>query len=183
MTEQQALDFGDFGFGRSAVLSPDERYRYRLDRRWSDGPTVAWVMLNPSTANGVTDDATLTRITRFTRGWGFGALTVVNLYAWRARDPEDLWTAPDPVGPDNDWHIYQAVAGHEVVVAWGAHAKAERIAEVARLIASSPEAGLPHALALTKTGQPRHPLYLRGDLTPRPWTNPALLAEAQQPGS
>jgi hypothetical protein len=170
--EQQALDFGDLGFSRSAVLSPDEQYRYRLDRQWTHGPTLAWVMLNPSTADGVTDDATLTRITRFSRYWGFGALTVVNLYAWRATDPAELWSTGDPVGPDNDRHIYEGVAGHEVVVAWGAHGRPDRIALVLRLIASAPGTGRPLALALTKNGQPRHPLYLRSDLTPQPWENP-----------
>jgi hypothetical protein len=181
MTEQQVLDLGDFGLGRSAVLSPDGKYRYRLDRRWADGPTVAWVMLNPSTADGTSDDATLTRITRFSRSWGFGALTVVNLYAWRATDPAELWRAADPVGPDTDWHILQAVAGHEVVVAWGAHGKAERIAEVLNLIASSTGAGRPHALGLTKTGQPRHPLYLPSNTGLRVWENPATLAESPGP--
>jgi hypothetical protein len=29
-----------------------------------------------------------------------------------------------------------------------------------------------HALATTKAGQPRHPLYLKGDLTPTPWVMP-----------
>lgn len=170
-SEQQALDFGDLG-SRSAVLSPDSKYRYRLDRRWSPGPTVAWIMLNPSTADGTSDEPTLTRITRFSKGWGFGALTVVNLYAWRATDPAELWTAADPVGPANDWHILQAVTGREVVVAWGAHARAERVAEVLKVLAEATGAGRPHALALTKTGQPRHPLYLRADLPLSVWENP-----------
>ena len=26
-----------------------------------------------------------------------------------------------------------------------------------------------HALAFTAAGQPRHPLYLKGDLEPQPW--------------
>ena len=28
----------------SAVISPCHRYRYRLERRWGDGPALAWVM-------------------------------------------------------------------------------------------------------------------------------------------
>lgn len=174
MTEQQAIDFPEIGYGRSAALSPCERYRYRLDRRWAEGPTIAWVMLNPSTADGITDDPTLVRISRFSMAWGFGALTAVNLYAWRATDPTELRTAADPVGPENDRHIAEAVAGRPVVVAWGAQGKPERIAQVLDLISSAPAADKPHALGLTKAGQPRHPLYLRGDSVLRPWENPGM---------
>ena len=41
MTEQQTLDLAAFGAGRSAVISGDGLYRYRLDRRWSPGFTGA----------------------------------------------------------------------------------------------------------------------------------------------
>jgi hypothetical protein len=168
MPEQQALDLGVAAFTRSAVISEDGRYRYRLDRRWGHGPRVVWIMLNPSTADAEQDDPTLRRITAFSRGWGFSALTVVNLYAWRATDPADLWTASDPVGPDNDFHIAEVCATSHVIAAWGAHARLDRIAAVLALPGMD---GL-RALAVTKTGQPRHPLYLRGDLTPQPWENP-----------
>lgn len=88
MLEQLTLDLDAFAPTRSAVISPCGRYRYRLDRRWADGPSIAWIMLNPS----------------------------------------------------------------EVLALPG----------MARV----------QALEVTKAGQPRHPLYLRGDLTPQPWENP-----------
>jgi hypothetical protein len=150
---------------RSAVISDCGLYRYRLDRRWSDGPTVAWLMLNPSTADARAEDATSRRIQAFSRSWGYGALTVVNLYAWRATDPRELWRTADPVGPDNDRHITEAVAGRTVIAAWGANARPDRITAVLAL----PGMDRLHALELTKDGQPRHPLYLRRDLTPQPW--------------
>lgn len=171
MSEQQALDFAEVALTRSAVISDDGLYRYRLDRRWNSGARVAWIMLNPSTADAEQDDATIRRIRGFSQGWGFGALTVVNLYAWRATDPADLWTAPDPIGPDNDRHIAEVCATSHVIAAWGAHARPDRIAAVLALPGMD---GL-RALAVTKTGQPRqprHPLYLRGDLTPQEWRNP-----------
>lgn len=45
-------------FGRTAVLSPCGRYRYRLDDPVDGGPRgrVVWVMLNPSKADAETDD-------------------------------------------------------------------------------------------------------------------------------
>lgn len=110
MTEQQTLDLGEVALARSAVISEDGLYRYRLDRRWGYGPRVAWIMLNPSTADSEAEDATSRRVQAFSRRWGFSALTVVNLYAWRATDPTDLWTAQDPVGPENDRHIAEVCA-------------------------------------------------------------------------
>ena len=168
MPDQLALDFGEATASRSAVISSDGLYRYRLDRRWGYGARVVWIMLNPSTADAEQDDASIRRITGFSRGWGFSALTVVNLYGWRATDPTDLWSAADPVGPDNDRHIAEVCATSHVIAAWGANARPDRISAVLALPAMD---GL-KALAVTKTGQPRHPLYLRGDLTPQPWRCP-----------
>lgn len=172
MSEQQALDLAGFGADRSAVISDDGLYRYRLERRWAPGFTVCWVMLNPSTADAATDDPTLRRIQGFSRRMGFGRAVVVNLYAYRATEPRDLWRAVDPVGPDNDEYLRDAMTGHEVVAAWGAHAKPDRIARFLEIHRSARGAGRLHALALTSAGQPRHPLYLRGDLVMQPWTVP-----------
>ena len=172
MSEQQALDLAGFGATRSAVISDDGLYRYRLERCWGRGATVTWVMLNPSTADADTDDPTLRRIQGFSRRMGFGRLIVVNLYAYRATEPSELWRAADPVGPENDWYLFDAMTGHEAVVAWGAHAKPDRIARFLEIHRSAPGAGRLHALALTGAGQPRHPLYLRGDLIMQPWEAP-----------
>jgi hypothetical protein len=152
---------------RSAEISPCGRYRYALTRRWSYGPTVGWVMLNPSTADGTVDDPTLRRVTAFSRAWGYGGLVVANLYAFRATKPADLRKAADPIGPDNDEHLTSVAAGCDrIVAAWGAHARPGRIAAVLAL----PGMDRLTALALTKNGQPRHPLYLRGDLVPQAWS-------------
>ena len=34
-----------------AVISPCGKYRYSLTRQWNEKPLVAWVMLNPSSAD------------------------------------------------------------------------------------------------------------------------------------
>lgn len=159
----------------SAILSDCERYRYVLGREWAVGPTAVFVMLNPSIADALHDDPTIRRCLHYARDWGCGALTVVNLYAWRATDPAELWTADDPVGPENDAHLVAAatIAGDTagpLVGAWGANAKADRIAKVLAL----PGMDRLTALGVTKSGQPRHPLYLKADLTPQPWTVPEI---------
>jgi hypothetical protein len=89
---------GDLFGDRGATLSDCGRYRYRLWRRWADGPTVLFVMLNPSTADADVDDPTIRRCIGFARSWGAGALEVVNLYAWRATQPAELKAAVGPVG-------------------------------------------------------------------------------------
>ncbi len=93
----------------SAVLSECARYRYRLDRAWERDDhglgTVTWVMLNPSTADADVDDPTIRRCIGFSKAWGYNALTVVNLFAWRATSPRDLCAVEDPVGPDNEAHL------------------------------------------------------------------------------
>lgn len=156
---------------RGAVISGCGRYRYRLGRAWGDGlPTATFLMLNPSTADADVDDPTIRRCIGYARAWNCGALLVVNLFAWRATNPAELATAADPVGPDNDDFIAGAAVASArldapLVAGWGANAPAARIAQVLGL----PGMHRITALALTKAGQPRHPLYLKADLTPQPW--------------
>jgi hypothetical protein len=145
---------------RWATLSECGTFRYRLSRRWGTGPTLLFVMLNPSTADAEVDDATIRRCIGFAQAHDFGALEVVNLYAFRATKPADLRAAGYPVGPENDAHIARAVAGcTEVCVAWGANAAGmSRPAEVLALLASLGAA--PKCLGVTRGGQPAHPLML-----------------------
>jgi hypothetical protein len=151
---------------KRAELSKNRMYRYRLSRVWSDGPRATFVMLNPSTADEHSDDPTLRRCIGFARHWGLGGLNVVNLYAFRATQPADLWTAADPIGPDNDRYLKDAGASSEVLVAaWGMHAKPERVKEVL----SIPGFDMLTCLRTTKRGHPSHPLYLPSELSPTSW--------------
>lgn len=156
----------------TAIFSPCRLYRYRLERDLGAiGATrgaVAFVMLNPSTADATENDPTIRRCIGYARAWGFARLIVGNAYAWRSTDPAGLWTAPDPVGPDNTRHLEQIARDAELVVcAWGANCKPAR-ADAARL-AIVRGGRYPHALKLTKAGVPGHPLYLKADLVPLPW--------------
>ena len=55
-----------------------------LGRRWCEGSLVAFVLLNPSTADEEGDDPTIRRCIGFAQRHGFGGLEAVNLYAYRA---------------------------------------------------------------------------------------------------
>jgi len=152
---------------KSAVLSACEKYRYRLGRTWdAAGRLVAFIMLNPSTADADLDDPTIRRCIGFARAWGYGGLVVGNLFALRATDPKALKTTPAPIGPDNDTHL-RAIASEcaEVVCAWGRHGTLYgRDRSVLRLLTDS---GAPlHRLSKPGAEYPMHPLYLPADLRP-----------------
>lgn len=148
-----------------AHISACGRYRYHLWRSWgpgggsSAGEAPLFVMLNPSTADATADDATIRKCRGFSERWGFKCLTVVNVFAYRATDPADLFTADEPIGPDNDKAIISAVQSHRLIVAaWGAcgwKGWRHRFERVRNLLG-------PHVACLgkTKDGHPRHPLYV-----------------------
>lgn len=146
-------------------------YRYSLRRSgWLGAGRLAWVMLNPSTADDHVDDPTIRRVTRFTRDAGYGDLVVVNLFAARATDPAALATMRDPIGPLNDIAIDTALADAAAVVfAWGASAATRTLAATigrrsAAVQAIAAGLGLrPVCLGVTGSGAPRHPLYVRAD--------------------
>lgn len=153
---------------RGAVFSPCRRYRYALHRVWEPARGVAmFVGLNPSTADEKADDPTIRRCIAFARAWGFGALCMTNLFAYRATQPADMLAQDDPVGPENDEYLQALAATAGVVVAaWGVHGThGGRHSAVRAMLPSL------HYLRLTKDGHPGHPLYLPASLRPVAWVN------------
>lgn len=156
----------------SAVISDCGQYRYMLQRDGdltaTKGPAV-FIMLNPSTADAELDDATIRRCRGFAQAWRCDGLVVVNLYAYRARDPRFLWKSNlDPVGPENNAHIARTAAGAgEIVCAWGAEAKVNRVAEVVAILTAA--GARLKCLGVTKSGAPRHPLYVKASQDPVDW--------------
>lgn len=159
----------------------DERYRYALGRSWSDGERrLLWVMLNPSTADGMLNDQTLRRIVHYSQREGYDELVAVNLYAYRATKPEDLVAAhragTDVVGPENQEHVATCLdAADAVVFAWGAtlatvkRAGAEPL-DVHDLLAQRWLGAEPQCLGLTAGGYPRHPSRLSNDHPLTTWS-------------
>lgn len=141
----------------SAVI--DGPWRYRLTRTWDPHQdTLAWIMLNPSTADATVDDPTIRRVKSFSRAAGYGGCIVVNLYAYRATKPADLWRVDElqRVGPNNDAYLRRECIGRTTVAAWGAHADPIRVGHVLRMLGVSSAPLL--CLGVTKHGAPRHPL-------------------------
>jgi hypothetical protein len=150
---------------RDALISECGSFRYWLTRVWDERlPTLAFIMLNPSTADASADDPTIRKCVGFAQRNGFGGISVVNLFAYRATDPAELKRAGWPVGPANDLEIGRVLyqvhrAGGKVVCAWGVNARRhERVGQVAGQ-ANLLRVPL-HALRVTADNVPCHPLML-----------------------
>jgi hypothetical protein len=164
-----------------AIFSPDRVYRYSLGRRWGEADRfVLWVMLNPSTADAQQNDPTIRRCIALSAATvavpgtveGYAALAVVNLFALRSPDPTRLVDHHDPVGPRNDEVIAAfGAAADAVIVAWGAMAFArERARAVISILRDSVRSTVPIACyGITRSGAPRHPLYIPGGTAPVPF--------------
>ena len=165
--EQRPL-FADDEGRQGAVFDETGIYRYRLWRRWQEGPPIVWIMLNPSTADQYELDPTLRRCQDYSIRWGFPAMEIVNLYAYRSTEPAVLPKLKDPVGADNLRHIEDAVKDCALVlVAWGQHARTDAVAPVLKILQQHDKH--PHCLKVTKDGHPWHPLYLQKRLEPERW--------------
>lgn len=157
----------------TAIFSASGRFRYWLTREIAGrGPTVAFVMLNPSTADAEQLDPTVRRCVGYARAWSAARLIVVNIFALRSTDPRALYNTLDPVGPENESYVRRAAREADTIVcAWGAHGgHLDHGATAYRWLREAD--ARPQALAVTKQGHPAHPLYLRADLTPAPYAGP-----------
>lgn len=162
----------------SASISEDGLYRYSLERYWAMGPALSFIMLNPSTADHTKDDPTIRRCVSFAVGLGYSGLVVYNLFAYRTPSPAVLMAmmqaGEDVVGPKNDAilaNVLSDAALHvrPVIVGWGNALPPKVMAERVDWLKSLPGSESLHSLGTTKSGAPRHPLYLPGDARPHYW--------------
>ncbi len=153
---------------RSATFDATGQYRYSLGRCWNGAaPAIAFLMLNPSTADQQQDDPTIRRCIGLAQAWGYGSLEIVNLFAYRTTVPTGLKTVSDPVGADNDRYLLQAAKmAEQVILAWGNWGRLlNRDRAVLDLLQQQSISNL-YCLALNKSGQPRHPLYMPRGIQP-----------------
>ncbi len=158
------------GSESGAIFSPDRLHRFMLWRVFDEAkPHAVFIGLNPSTADEFVDDPTIRRCIDYARDWGFGSMFMVNIFAYRATNPQDMKRYPLPVGPGNSKWIREACADAGVVICcWGNHgAWNDRGAAVARMLQAN---GVRlNALRVSTTGQPCHPLYLKKALLYKPY--------------
>lgn len=158
--------------GNEAWFSRCGHYRY--DLRWraqADGDFDAheciFLMLNPSTADAFKLDPTNRRCFEFTRRERAKDMYVLNIFAYRATDPKDMKAQADPVGPENDRYIQRVLQRAQtnetkLICAWGNHgAHIGRSDAIREMIGAAGTRA--YCFGYTKTGEPKHPLYLRKD--------------------
>lgn len=166
---------------RSAIFSPCRKYRYTLWREWpieelfgersAETKAHQYLMvigLNPSTADETKDDPTIRRCIGFAKAWGFGALCMTNLFAWRDTDPWAMKRADEPVGEANDaWLSTIARGAGLILAAWGTHGSHLGRDEI--IVERLP---VMHCLGLNRDDSPKHPLYIKASTEPVQFTFP-----------
>jgi len=151
---------------KRAKFSDDRKYRYSLERIWlCRRPYVCFVCLNPSTADENFEDPTIRRCIRFSSDWGYGGLVMVNLFAFCATNPKDLYKESEPIGNENDDYLRRiSLNAGLTIAAWGNDGKHMKRGEnVLRLLTN------PQCLIRTKSGHPGHPLFLKANIKPVPF--------------
>lgn len=150
---------------KSATL--DGPRRFTLTR--GEPPFLGLVMLNPSTADGLSDDPTIRKCKGFAERTGLKGITVGNLFTLRTPHPRELLAKLEAgelaATPACDLALERVIADAEVLAfAWGALAgKLARYAtpRIGAAFAIAARLGKkPIALGLTASGAPRHPLML-----------------------
>lgn len=164
------------------IFSPDRAYRYVLRRDLGDpmvnkerpiGSFLLVIGLNPSTADETQNDPTITRCIGFAQSWGFRTLCMMNAFAFRATDPKEMKAQADPVGPDNNYHLKEALrtcasCAGLALAAWGAHGDWKGRDLEIEAIAGILGVQL-FCFGRTRNRHPRHPLYLNKTLQPIPY--------------
>ena len=175
-----------------AAFSRCGSYRWLLERCWCDSitpqhqahghDTLIFCGLNPSRADASSNDPTLRRLSGFAQTWGYRRLVVLNLFALITPSPAALRRHPRPVGVANDAVLNSWLQrwcrrpDWTLWLGWGAGGglyrrdqwMAARLSEVISLRQQHGGSG-PLCLGTTRSGHPRHPLYLPGSASLQHW--------------
>ncbi len=155
---------------KHAIFDKTKRYRYVLERRWgSDAANIVnFILLHPSTADATLDDPTVRACIKFGQLWKFDGLFITNLFAFCATDPVEMRSCKNPHGHENDKYLKSiAEKSQMVVAAWGNHGTyCNRDAEVLKILKDTDNL---FCLGATMSGSPRHPLYVKRIIQPKPF--------------
>lgn len=93
---------------------------------------------------------------------------MVNVFAIRSTDPREIFHVDDPVGPENQAFVEEAIINAGIIIAaWGAAGPKHKWPYQKIFDAVKAADAQIYCLGTTKDGIPRHPLYLSGDTMPK----------------
>ncbi|QNI59386.1 hypothetical protein SynBIOSU31_02522 [Synechococcus sp. BIOS-U3-1] len=169
-----------------AAFSPCGHYRWMLRRSIRmpsrDDPCklLLFVGLNPSLADAGRDDPTLRRLQGFARDWGYHQLVVLNVFGRISPSPRALRRCDDSVGLDTDpvlnswFQSWSRSPACDLWLGWGEAGSLYRrddqvVTMLATALALRFQGAPPLVIGTTRSGQPRHPLYVAAGSRLFPW--------------
>lgn len=148
----------DLTIPKGAIFSDDGNYRYALWRIWSSyKKPLMFIGLNPSTANQLENDPTITRLITRANDNGYGGILAGNLYALVSSNPKALLQKDiDTIGIHTNYYLQQMIKlSQTVLCAWGSFKPV--IYRASTILKMIPD---PCCLGVNADGQPKHPLYV-----------------------
>jgi hypothetical protein len=155
--------------GWATFAGRKDEYRPLLGRSWHGKDTpqsyVLWIGMNPSSASARVNDATINREITFTARQELKELHKCNIMDYRATSPKRLLEIPGACHSPNNLAIIetQALNAALVIAAWGSvHTRLSFYADDVEKLLRKWNVKV-WCLGRTKTGAPRHPLYVAND--------------------
>lgn len=146
-----------------AVFSDCRNYRYCLWRSWDNTKKkIMFIGLNPSTADEIKNDPTVTRCINYSKMWGYGEMFMMNIFSYRTTYPSVLMNQNDPIGKDTDLWIKKIYKKTDICIgAWGNHGQfLDRSKDIFSILPKI------YCLKINGSGEPAHPLYLKKTIKP-----------------
>jgi hypothetical protein len=167
------VTFGvQLGVHADAIFDAERKNRFRLRRIWNEHmPQLAWCLTNPSKASEQLDDPTLRKVQTYARLWGFGGVSVVNVFPWCATNPKELYQREETESlvVENLYMIQgEADECDQMICGWGRNGLIDSRSHRVRSWLQKYRRKV-FALRLLNDGEPEHPLYLPSRLKPIPF--------------
>ncbi len=146
---------------KGAAFSECGTHRYALWRIWDKSkPLVMFIGLNPSTANGETDDPTIESVIRLSKFNGYGGFYMMNCWSFIATEPKFLDTTVGNI-ENVGWLENVADKCKDVVFAWGNFKIVKEHFRDSYFAKKFPDA---LCIIKNKNGSPGHPLFKKGTI-------------------
>lgn len=166
----------NFEHTAGATFSDCMAYRYALWREipgtYVGQPTIAFIGLNPSTATHEETDPTVTRCRNRAKALGYHTFYMLNLFPIRSTDPRGMLKHDMPGGDQIEHEEFITPIlqlAKTIICCWGNHGSHMDQDEWMKQLLEREAKSKTFALAVSKGGHPKHPLYLPMNLEPFPW--------------